>query len=120
MVLGPTGKNFAAGMSGGIAYVLDEKHDLYMRVNKELVAMEMVEEEEDIQELYSLIEEHTAVTHSPLGRRILENFETYRLQFKKVVPRDYKKIMQTIREMRGQGQSEEEAALSAFYAVTKR
>ena len=120
VVLGTVGKNFAAGMSGGIAYVLDEKHDLYMRVNKELVAMEMVEEEEDIQELYSLIEEHTAVTHSPLGRRILENFETYRLQFKKVVPRDYKKIMQTIREMRAQGQSEEEAALSAFYAVTKR
>ena len=68
VILGPTGKNFAAGMSGGIAYVLDEKHDLYMRLNKDQVMTDTLTEPHDIAELRSLIEAHVAATGSP-GRR---------------------------------------------------
>ena len=73
LILGGTGKNFAAGMSGGIAYVLDEKHDLYLRVNKELVNIETVTEKHDINEIKTLLTEHEEATGSPLAKRILEN-----------------------------------------------
>ena len=73
MVLGPTGKNFAAGMSGGVAYVLDENSDLYLKLNKELVSSEIVSDKYDVLELKEMIEEHVAATGSKRGKEILAN-----------------------------------------------
>ena len=88
VVLGPTGKNFAAGMSGGIAYVLDEDRSFYKRLNKELVSFEDVSNKYDVLELKGLIQEHAAYTNSEKGKRILDHFSEYLPKFKKIVPHD--------------------------------
>ncbi len=77
VILGPTGKIFAAGMSGGVAYVLDERHDLYLRLNKKHITAVTLMESHDIAELRALIEEHVAVTGSPRGKKILAAFSSY-------------------------------------------
>ena len=87
VILGEVGANFAAGMSGGVAYVLDPRHDLYLRVNKELVSMSGVTEKHDILALRELIEEHTAATGSRIGQEILDNFDRRLPDFKKIMPR---------------------------------
>ena len=119
VILGPTGKNFAAGMSGGIAYVLDEKHDLYMRLNKEQVLTDSLTESHDIQELRSLIEEHVAATGSPRGKKILAAFKSYIPCFKKVMPRDYDRMLRSIAQYEEKGMSRAQAEIEAFYANTK-
>ena len=119
VVLGPTGKNFAAGMSGGIAYVLDENFDFYLRLNKELVTMSGVEEKHDIEELRSMIEKHFAATGSPKARRILNDFSNYIPYFKKIVPNDYSRMLAEISRFEEKGLSREEAELEAFYSVQK-
>ena len=120
VVLGRTGKNFAAGMSGGIAYVLDEDRDLYLRVNKSLVSMSPVTQKFDIEELRGLIVEHVAATGSPLGQRILDNFEDYLPSFKKILPHDYSRMMQTIAQFEEKGMTREQAEIDAFYACTQQ
>lgn len=119
VILGPTGKNFAAGMSGGIAYVLDENNTLYSRLNKELVAMEAVTEKYDIIELKSIIQDHVANTNSAKGKAVLENFEAYLPRFKKIIPHEYKKIQNMIVQMEEKGLSSEQATIEAFYACTR-
>jgi len=119
VILGSTGKNFAAGMSGGIAYVLDEKHDLYMRLNKEQVLIDTLTESHDIQELRSLIEEHVAATGSPRGKHILAAFKSYVPCFKKVMPRDYDRMLRSIAQYEEKGMSREQAEIEAFYANTR-
>ena len=119
VILGPTGKNFAAGMSGGIAYVLDEKHDLYMRLNKEQVLTDTLTESHDIQELKSLIEEHVAATGSAKGRQILAAFKSYVSCFKKIMPRDYDKMLRAIAQLEEKGMDREQAEIEAFYANTR-
>lgn len=119
VILGPTGKNFAAGMSGGIAYVLDEKHDLYMRLNKEQVLIDTLTEPHDIQELRALIEEHVAATGSPKGRQILAAFKSYIPCFKKIMPRDYDRMLRAIAQLEEKGISREQAEIEAFYAHAK-
>ena len=93
VILGSTGKNFAAGMSGGIAYVLDKENKLYKNLNKQLVEMEEMESEEDISTLKKLIKEHVKYTDSKKGKTVLENFDEYTKYFKKIIPTDYKKIL---------------------------
>ena len=117
VILGPTGKNFAAGMSGGIAYVLDEHHDFYQRVNKEMVALEPVEHKDDVSRLKAFIEAHVKATGSPKGKRILEAFCEYLPKFKKVLPYDYAKMLQAIEEMEEKGMDGMEAQIAAFHAV---
>ena len=117
VVLGKTGKNFAAGMSGGIAYVLDENRDLYLKLNKEMVSSGEVREKYDILELKSLIEQHVAETNSEKGKRILDNFDEYLPKFKRIIPHDYKKITTAIMEFREKGLTEEQAQIEAFYSV---
>ncbi len=119
VILGPTGKNFAAGMSGGIAYVLDEKHDLYMRLNKDQVMTDTLTESHDIAELRSLIEEHVAATGSPRGKKILAAFHSYIPCFKKVMPRDYDRMLRSIAQFEEKGMSREQAEIQAFYANTR-
>ncbi len=119
VILGGTGKNFAAGMSGGIAYVLDENFDLYTKLNKSLVDFTKVSDPEDVAQLRQLIEEHTAATNSVLGREILDHFDEFLPKFKKVIPHDYAKMMNSIRKFEAQGQSSEEARISAFHENMK-
>ena len=120
VVLGQTGKNFAAGMSGGIAYVLDEYRDLYTRFNKEMVSLETVTSKYDVLELKEMIEEHVAYTNSEKGKEILNHFGEYLPKFKKVLPHDYKRMMNTIVQMEEKGLSSEQAQIEAFYANTRK
>ncbi|WP_409967999.1 glutamate synthase large subunit [Bengtsoniella intestinalis] len=118
-ILGSTGKNFAAGMSGGIAYVLDENHDLYTRLNKEQVVIDTISEAHDIQELREMIEQHVATTGSPKGKAILAAFLSYIPYFKKIMPRDYDRMLRSIAQLQERGMSREQAEIEAFYANTK-
>ena len=116
VILGDTGKNFAAGMSGGIAYVLDEKSDFYTRVNKELVSLEPVTSKYDVQELKEMITEHVEATGSEMGKKVLDNFVDYLPKFKKVLPHDYSKMQTAIAHMEEKGLSVDQAQIEAFYA----
>ena len=96
VVLGKTGKNFAAGMSGGVAYVLDLNSDLYKNINKQMVNIERVTSKFEINELKEMIEEHVAYTNSESGKEILDHFTDYLPKFKKIIPIDYEKMLSTI------------------------
>ena len=115
VILGPTGRNFAAGMSGGIAYVLDEDHDLYLRLNKELVSMGPVTEEGDMEALRGLIQAHAEATGSPKAGRILANFGAWLPKFKKILPHDYDRMLRTIAWYEAQGMGRVQAETEAFY-----
>ena len=119
-VLGPTGKNFAAGMSGGVAYVLDEGSDLYKRLNKEMVSSYEITSKYDVQELKEMIREHVAMTGSAKGREVLEHFGEYLPRFKKIIPHDYERVLKTIVQMEEKGLSAEQAQIEAFYANTRK
>ena len=119
VVLGATGKNFAAGMSGGIAYVLDEKSNLYRNLNKEMISIELVESKYDIAELKNMIEKHVAHTGSEKGKEILTHFDEYLPKFKKIIPNDYKRMMMLSAQMEDKGLSSEQAQIEAFYAAIK-
>lgn len=120
VILGKTSKNFAAGMSGGIAYVLDEDFDLYTKLNKALVGFSKVTEEEDITRLRTLIEEHTAATNSVRGKEILDDFDEYLPKFKKIIPHDYAKMLSSIKKFENEGKSTEDAKIAAFYENIKK
>ena len=120
VVLGPIGKNFAAGMSGGVAYVLDEESTLYRNLNKAMVSMEKVESKFDREELYRLIDAHVQHTGSPKGRRILAAFSEYLPRFKKIIPNDYKRLVQLASQFEEQGVTPEQAQIEAFYASLAR
>ncbi len=119
VILGPTGKNFAAGMSGGVAYVLDEHRDLYKRINKTLVSMETVEQKHDVAELKELIEGHVRHTGSERGKEILAHFEDYLPLFKKIMPVDYDKMLRAIAQAEEKGMTRQQAEIEAFYATQK-
>ncbi len=117
VVLGQVGKNFAAGMSGGIAYVLDMDSRLYMKVNKDMVNIERVTDKYDIQELKSMIQEHVSYTNSEIGKKILDNFDEYLPKFKKIIPEDYERMMAAIMQMEEKGLSREKAKIEAFNKI---
>ncbi len=94
VVLGRVGRNFAAGMSGGIAYVLDEKGDFDFHCNIEMVELTLLEEKADMIELHDLVSRHAQYTNSPIARQVLDDWEFYRSKFIKVVPIEYKKVLQ--------------------------
>lgn len=118
-VLGKTGRNFAAGMSGGVAYVLDENHDLYLRVNKQMVEIEKLTSEHDTETLRSMIEAHVRETGSERGKRLLENFAESVSKFKKIIPRDFRRMLGAIARYEGQGLTREEAELEAFREMSE-
>ena len=94
VILGPTGRNFAAGMSGGVAYLFDPDDQLLSNINLELVVMEQVEEAADVEELKELISTHANLTESSLAQRILDDWEVSLKSFKKVIPTLYREILQ--------------------------
>ncbi|MCF0261751.1 MAG: glutamate synthase large subunit, partial [Sphaerochaetaceae bacterium] len=114
VILGSTGRNLAAGMSGGVAYVLDEKHEVYKKLNNELVDMTELSYSHDIEVLHALIEQHVKETGSEKGKRILETWEQSKKQFKKIIPRDYAKMLHLIAESESEGRTHEEALFDAF------
>lgn len=114
VVLGKTGKNFAAGMSGGVAYVLDDKNELYKNLNKSMISIEKVELKSDIQELHNMIADHVAATGSEKGQEVLDHFQEYLPKFKKIIPDDYKKMITMATKLEEMGMSPEEAQLEAF------
>ncbi len=93
-IIGPTGRNFAAGMSGGIAYVLDEAGDFERRCNPDMVDLEPLVDHHDRATVYELLKSHAHFTASPRARKILNNWETYVSQFVKVMPRDYRRALE--------------------------
>ena len=117
VILGQVGKNFAAGMSGGTAYVLDMDSRLYMKVNKDMVNIERVTDKYDVQELKSMIQEHVSYTNSEIGKEILDNFKDYLPKFKKIIPEDYEKMMAAIIQMEEKGLSREKAKIEAFNKI---
>jgi glutamate synthase (NADPH/NADH) large chain len=94
VVLGKTGKNFAAGMSGGLAYVLDINGKFDYFCNMEMVELTLVEDKSDSLELYGLVKKHFFHTQSPFAKRILNNWEGYLKHFIKITPIEYKKVLQ--------------------------
>ena len=117
VILGRTGNNFAAGMSGGVAYVLDEHHHLYKRLNKELVECSEISSQEDIEILRNLISEHVSATGSEKAENILTHFEEYLPKCKKIIPHDYKIVTEAIKHHKHDGMDEEQAKISAFYEL---
>lgn len=117
VILGQTGKNLAAGMSGGIAYIYDPNHDLYTRLNKQLVNTYEVSGKADIETLTQLLKNHYKYTNSDVAKKILSNLDHELSNFKKIVPKDYEKITTLIQELKAKGYHDDEASLMAFEQV---
>ena len=114
VILGPTGRNFAAGMSGGVVYVLDEAGDFATRCNTEMVGLEALEDPEEIQDLKTMIQSHIDYTESKRGSKILADWEAIVPKFVKVMPRDYKRVLQAIEKAIEDGLSGDDALSAAF------
>ena len=114
VVLGPTGRNFAAGMSGGIAYVLDESGDFATRCNKQMVSLEKVADRCELDELRAMIQRHADYTKSQRASKILARWDEYAPKFVKVFPKDYKRMLEAISRVTAAGLSGEEALMAAF------
>jgi glutamate synthase (ferredoxin) len=114
VVLGPTGRNFAAGMSGGIAYVLDQAGDFASRCNQEMVTLEKLETASEINELEAMIRRHAEYTDSELAWRILGDWPNKVAQFVKVMPKDYQRMLEAFERVQAAGLSGDEAVMMAF------
>ena len=119
VVLGPTGKNFAAGMSGGIAYVFDRDYSLYRRLNEGMVTMKPVTEKYDIAELKEILTDYEKETESELAAQILADFDSNIRYFKKIVANDYNRMLTAISKYEEQGVPHDKAVLEAFYETTQ-
>jgi glutamate synthase (ferredoxin) len=114
VVLGRTGRNFAAGMSGGVAYVLDEAGDFKSRCNMELVALEKLTDPGEVEQLWKLIQRHQTFTQSAFATRVLRDWSNYVPKFVKVLPQDYARVLKSLEKAQSQGLSGEDAILAAF------
>ena len=119
VVLGKTGRNFAAGMSGGIAYIYDPDKTFYSHVNKELIEFTNVSQRYDEEQIKKWVDKHYQHTKSAIAKKILDNFDVEVKLFKKVIPHDYKKMMNLISSFEQQGLSKEQAKVEAFNTFKK-
>jgi glutamate synthase (ferredoxin) len=119
VILGETGRNFAAGMSGGTAYVLDLKGDFATRCNVEMVSLGTLDDEEEISEVRRLIERHEEYTGSPRAATVLASWKTHLPKFVKVLPKDYARVLAALKKMRESGLSGEDAVMAAFVENTR-
>ena len=119
IILGKTGRNFAAGMSGGIAYVLDEAGDFASRINMQNVELEKLSDTDEIEEIWKLIQRHQTYTRSERAGKVLTDWDGMINRFVKVIPKDYKRMLQKIKEAKAQGLSGEAAEQAAFEANMK-
>ncbi len=114
VVLGPAGRNFGAGMSGGVGYVLDEAGTFVQRVNAQMVGIEKLEDAREIAEVRTMIEKHLAYTGSARAQAILADWKTFVPKFVKVMPKDYKRMLACIERAQAQGLTGDEAIMAAF------
>ncbi|MDN5346320.1 MAG: glutamate synthase large chain, partial [Petrotoga sp.] len=114
VILGKTGRNFAAGMSGGIAYVYDKDNSFESKCNKDTVLLEKVEDENEKNEIKELIKKHYKYTSSNVAKNILNNWGKTKERFVKVIPKDYKRMMDVVNRMHIEGITGEEALMKAF------
>jgi glutamate synthase (ferredoxin) len=114
VVLGPTGRNFGAGMSGGVAYVYDEGGDFLRRVNTQMVDVERVSDPDEAAQLRVLIEKHAKLTGSRKAQRLLDGWETQLPRFARVIPKDYKRVLACLKRAHDQGLSGDDAIMAAF------
>jgi glutamate synthase (ferredoxin) len=114
VVLGPTGRNFAAGMSGGVAYVLDETGDFPKRCNQQMVSLEKLEDPDEIEQVWKMIQRHQTYTRSTRAGVILAKWQSMVPKFVKVMPKDYKRVLQSLRRVQESGLSGEQAIMAAF------
>jgi glutamate synthase (NADPH) large chain len=114
VILGQTGRNFAAGMSGGVAYVYDPDEELSNNLNTEMVDTETLDED-DAEYLHGIIQAHVDATDSAVGQRILADWHGQQRHFIKVMPRDYKKVLQAIAEAERDGTDIDKAIMAAAH-----
>jgi glutamate synthase (ferredoxin) len=114
VILGRTGRNFAAGMSGGIAYVIDWDEDFRRKVNMEMVGLEGLENPAEIAEVKEMIRTHSELTGSLLGYRVLASWNETIGRIVKVMPKDYKRMLQALEDVLASGLSGDEAVMAAF------
>jgi glutamate synthase (ferredoxin) len=114
VVLGATGRNFGAGMSGGVAYVLDVAGDFATRVNRQMVDLEALADEEEVAAVQAIVRRHLESTGSERARQVLEGWDLERSRFVKVMPRDYKRVLASLRRAHEQGLTGDEAVMVAF------
>jgi glutamate synthase (ferredoxin) len=114
VVIGQTGRNFAAGMSGGVAYVLDEAGDFPTRCNQALVGLEKLEDTDEIEAVWKLIQRHQAYTNSARAAKVLADWKQLVPKFVKVMPKDYKRVLQAMKKVAEQGLSGDQAVMAAF------
>ncbi|MGH7975825.1 MAG: glutamate synthase large subunit, partial [Limisphaerales bacterium] len=114
IILGKTGRNFAAGMSGGIAYVLDEAGDFKNHCNMELVGLEKLSDADEIEEVWKLIQRHQTYTQSERAAKILGDWKNFIPKFVKVLPKDYARVLQSLKKAQAQGLSGDDAIMAAF------
>ena len=114
VVLGRTGRNFAAGMSGGIAYVLDEKGDFSINCNQEMVELQSLDDQAEIEAVKVMVRRHADLTDSVLARRVLAGWSGLVNKFVKVMPKDYQRMLQAIRDVEASGLSGDEAVMAVF------
>ena len=111
-ILGPTGRNFAAGMSGGITYVYDPDGNLPDNLNSEMVELESLDDE-DLEWLRNMLQAHVDATDSAVGQRILSDWDNTVKHFTKVMPRDFKRVLEAIAEAERTGENVDEAIMAA-------
>ena len=115
VVIGDTGRNFAAGMSGGIAYVLDEAANFAGLCNQGMVDLDPLEEDEDLETVKTLLTKHVQYTQSTVARKILDNWSTYQSKFIKVMPKDYKRVLTAIKKAKQDGVSIDDAVMESAH-----
>jgi glutamate synthase (ferredoxin) len=116
VVLGRTGRNFAAGMSGGIAYVLDEAGDFATHCNLDMVSLEKLVDQDEIEMVWKLIQRHQTYTRSERAAKVLGDWKNLVPKFVKVLPKDYKRAMEKMKEAEKGGLSGDQAIMAAFEA----
>jgi len=119
IILGPTGRNFAAGMSGGIAYVLDENRELRNNCNLEMVGTGPLDDPAEIEFVLSMLRRHRALTGSKRARNLLVSWSLFRPLFVRVIPHDYRRVLEAQNKMLATGLSREEAEMAAFELNSK-
>jgi glutamate synthase (ferredoxin) len=114
VILGPTGRNFAAGMSGGVAYVLDETGDFPKRCNQQMVGLEKLKDADEMEAVWKMIQRHQTYTKSERAAKILAEWKSFAPKFVRVMPKDYQRVLQSMKKVQSQGLSGDEAVMAAF------
>jgi glutamate synthase (ferredoxin) len=114
IVMGPVGRNFGAGMSGGVAYIFDERGDARLNINADMVDVGGLDEPEEIAAVKAMIERHLHNTNSARATQVLSNWDKAVKQFVRVMPRDYKRMLACIARAHEQGLTGDDAIMEAF------